>query len=338
MIKELMDFYEPEKIVHRDKQIKKIKKVFDNFKKFGLAENILCQGVSGSGKTLVIKNIISKENKEDYVFVSGGKKTTTFKILKTIFDLNYNTEERILSEGIEQLKKKSKIIIIDEVYKIRDIKFFFDDLNTIYRETACPIILFSNEIELIDKMPDDARLTLFFKRNVFTSYNATELKDILKERLKLIDIKNMKIPDSALNLICAVVTKGGDCSARMTLTLLRECILKNKFSKEDILKFKEEITDQDLGLWISGLNPLEQKFLKAILDLQSTREEITSPEILQKIGGIHLPKVSNLITIFEGYGILKTEYKNLGQRGGRRRIIKFSSIEMFKKLDKLVPI
>ncbi len=330
-----MEFYEPEKILHRSKQIKKIKEFFNNFEKFGVAENLLCQGVSGSGKTLIINNIL-KTQEGKYIYVDGAEIKSTFKILRILFDVNYNNLERVLGEGIRKLKENPKVLVIDEIQKIEDLERFFDCLNVIYRKTGSPMILISNKIDLISQMPDDARLTLFFERNTFRSYNAVELKDIINSRLKLIKIKNMEIPEGAVNLICAEGSKEG--SARITLNLMRKCILKNKFDYQNILKFKEEIEDENLKFWIDGLNQIEKTFLKKILNLKATNKEITSPEILREMGGIYLPKISLLITNFENYGILKTEYKNLGRGGGRRRTIDFSSNEMFKKLDKLMPI
>ena len=58
MIIELSDDYIPEKILHRDSQIKEIKKIFKNFKKLGMGTNLVILGVTGSGKTCLIKKII----------------------------------------------------------------------------------------------------------------------------------------------------------------------------------------------------------------------------------------------------------------------------------------
>jgi len=50
MIRELTESFNPKKVLHRKEQIKVIDAVFKNFNKFGMASNLLIQGVTGSGK------------------------------------------------------------------------------------------------------------------------------------------------------------------------------------------------------------------------------------------------------------------------------------------------
>jgi len=78
MLKELTEYYAPKKILHRDSQIKAIKNVFKNFEKNGIASNIFLMGVTGSGKTTIIKKIIDEE--DGNIFGSGATTKTSFKI------------------------------------------------------------------------------------------------------------------------------------------------------------------------------------------------------------------------------------------------------------------
>jgi len=47
-MEEFTDFYIPKEILHRNKQIKEIKEIFDNFKKFNHGTNLSILGVTGS--------------------------------------------------------------------------------------------------------------------------------------------------------------------------------------------------------------------------------------------------------------------------------------------------
>ena len=120
MIKELTEFFIPLKILHRENQIKKIKSIFKNFQEQGIAENLLVQGVTGSGKTAVITKVVYDED-GGHIFISGASTKTAFRTLKAIVDLKYNTADRLLSEGIRKLNQSPKIIIIDEINKIKDL-------------------------------------------------------------------------------------------------------------------------------------------------------------------------------------------------------------------------
>ncbi len=332
MIKELTEFYTPKKILHRDTQIKTIEKVFDTFKEFGMASNLLIQGYSGSGKTTVVDMIVSKKN--NHVFVSGASTATTCKTLKAIFDLNFNTEERLLNEGIKQLKKNPKIIIIDEVNKIRDVRFLFDDLNTIYRATACPIILISNKRTLIQQMPEDAKLTLFFDKIEFEPYNAIELKEIVRDRLDAIENKNIpQVPEGALSHICAFGRLKG--SARVALDITLKCILSNDFSQKYVVSLVDKIEAEDWEDWGRKLIQTERLFLQHLLLLLSQKKKVMSSDMLAKMNNLSPSRISQLIGTFEDYGVIKLERQNMGRAGGRTTLISFASNEIQEQLEKL---
>lgn len=332
MIKELTEYYIPEKVLHRDEQTKEIEAVFKNFKKQGMASNILIQGVTGSGKTTVINKIIQKENNS--VFGSGSTTKTSFRTLRAMFDINCNTNERLLTEIVSRLHQTPKIIIIDEVNKIQDRNNLFNDLNTIYRETGCPIILITNKRTIREEMPDDARLTLMFDRVDFPAYNAIELFDIIKSRLDLLQEKAPKIPQGSLRKICAI--GGKEASARVVLQITLKCLLANNFTETYIDKVRKNLEREDWKDFFINLKPTEKDFLRNLVDLKA-RGTIIKPSSISK-AMIHFTpaRISQLITAFEDYGIVETKWRNQGRGGGRARIIDFSNDHMFKVFDELV--
>lgn len=334
MIKELTEYYTPTKILFRDSQIKEITNVFRNFKEQGMASNLLIQGVTGSGKTTVIKRIIDEE--DNNVFGSGSTTKTSFKTLRAMFDLNCNTNERLLTEIIIKLQKEPKIIIIDEVNKIQDRQNLFNDLNTIYRETGCPIILITNKRTIREEMPDDARLTLMFDKVEFPAYNAIELQGILKGRLELLKEKVAEVNEGAISLICAI--GGRESSARVVLLITLKCILANDFSQEHINKVRKNMEREDWKDFVLQLKPTEKDFLKHLLYFKAQGKSVKPSDISKKMVNFTPARVSQLITAFEDYGIIESSYKNKGRAGGRTRVINFVNDEVYRTLDELIEI
>lgn len=332
MIKELTEYYEPKNIIHREKQIDKIRGVFQTFKTNGMALNILIQGVTGSGKTTVIQRIVQEENNN--LFASGSATKTAFKTLKALFDLKCNTIDRLLTDAINKLKRDPKILIIDELNQIRDTSNLFDYLNTIYRATNCPIIIISNKRTIIDEMPEDARLTLFFDKVDFPAYNAPELFDILKDRLEAIETPLPTIPEGHLRKICA--WGGREGSARVVLLITFKCILANDFSEEYIDGVRSSLEKADWEDFVKSLIPTEREFLRGLIDLGSEKRMLKSADLLKMMKKYTPARISQLINSFEDYGIIKSEHKNLGRGGGRMRLVTFVSDEIYAKLEGLV--
>lgn len=333
MVKELTEYFLPEKILYREEQIKQIKKVFDTFNNFQIGSNLIIRGVTGSGKTTVIKKVMNGE--KNVLFASGSTTITSFKTLKALFDIKCLTIEKLITEAINKLKKNPRILVIDELNKIREIKELFNILNTIYRETNCPIILISNDLTLVNEIPEDARLTLFFEKVDFPAYNAIELKGIIQDRLNLIKRDLPEIPEGALEFICAIAGKEG--SARVALNITMKCILSDDFSHEYIESVRKTLEIQDWKDFIQGLIPTEKEFLKILLNICSQKGSASSSEILIQLKKFTPSRISQLTDTFEhNYGLIKSEHKNLGRGGGKIRLISFASEEIYQRLDFLI--
>jgi Cdc6-like AAA superfamily ATPase len=336
MIKELTEYYEPKKVVHRKNQIESIRNLFKNFKIFGISKNILIRGYTGSGKTTVVSRVI-KEEEGNYVIANGSETKTTFKTLKCLFDVRCNTSEKLIGEAVRTLKENPKVIVIDEVNKVRDSQNLYGDLNTIYRRTGCPIILITNKINLITSLPDDVRLTLFFERVEFPSYNALELYDIVKERIDEIKKRMQipKIPEGSLRKICAI--GGKEASARTVLNITLRCLQTNNFSEDYIDEVNRNFQREDLREFILGLNHTEKEFLKNLVFLGMKKKEISASEIWKTMSNLTPARISQLIDIFQNeHQIIKSFHRNLGRSGGRSRIVKFVSEDIYFDLENAV--
>ncbi len=341
-LNQFIDVYQPEKIYHREEQISKLSLLFQNFLNFQFASNVMLLGVTGSGKTTILKKVIKEY--DNCLYISANQSKTSFKILKDL-NLSENTQfSEVIKDIINYLKANPKIIVIDELNKVTDIPTFFDDLNTIYRETNVPIILATNNQTILGQIPEDAKLTLFFDKIRLPAYNSHELYDIAKGRIsQLPEELQEEISETSLRYICAISAKQG--SARVMLDLLRRCIISHNFSEDFIDKLTKEDEREEWSLCISSLNETEKNFLVCLVDIieKKVREglegSVTTSEIKDYIVNLSPSRISQLITTFsEDYGMIKTEYVQKGRAGGRYRTIYFSSHDTFTKIMDVLDI
>jgi Cdc6-like AAA superfamily ATPase len=352
MLRELTESYSPEEILFRGEQVERITNLFKTFKKYGLAENIFIQGFSGSGKTSTITNVFNKVGNNSFIQASGSQSHTCYKLLKALFDLNCNTLERAMADGIKKLKESPKIIIIDEINKLKnndEIKQLFNTLNTIHRETDCPIIILTNiSVNHLNQiMPDDARLTLSFEIVRFPSYTPQELVGILESRLNLIKKKNseINIPEGRINYIAAMTKSEAEGSARESIIITRKCILQNDFSDENVLKCIEGILEQDEKDFLLNIPETERRFLKAIVEIRDLNIVLNSSNffkvllenstIFKSDENFGMSRISQIISSFDEHRFLTTETENLGRSGGLRRKIKLNK-DYLNKIENLI--
>ena len=231
-LREAMEDFKLDEIPFRAEQIGRVEEVFKNYKKFQVAPNLILTGVTGSGKTFCLQKLLLRYPGE-HIFISASKKKRSNQILSLISGEDIRRVDTILEKTIERIKKEKKIIIIDELNKLEDLKTFFDDINTIYRETEVPIILITNNPLLIETMPEDARLTLFFEKVGFKPYDAHQLGEICQRIVSRLPPELIKgMGEATISLICARAAKSG--SARRAIDLLRKCILNQRFDESEI--------------------------------------------------------------------------------------------------------
>lgn len=329
MILQLTEEYIPEKILHRQDQIGKIREVFRNFKKSGMAENLVILGVTGSGKTTIVKKVIEDENNSIYINCNEHK--TTFRILQSICGAKVKTQAEILGKTIEYLKENPRVIILDEVDKASNILSLMNDLNTIWRKLMIPIIIITPRRTIMNLIPTDVKKTLWFNRISLSSYNSAELLDILNERLSMIDLDLRFLDEGKKSFICAIASQQG--SARVLMNILIRCIQSNNFSQTFIKEIYNNMIKEDWLGFIDELNETEKKFVKVALG-ECNDENWVSSESLQKKMNLSAGRISQIVGTLERYDVIISKHENKGRAGGRRRFIKFSSKDAYNTINK----
>lgn len=336
-IEPLLSSYQPKKILHREEQIEKIESTFKLFEDFGSGDNLIIKGISGGGKTCVIKNLIQKLNNDNHLYFSAdGIKNSKELWKKLIGEKKYSAKSYsdVLENIVNNLTKKRKILVIDEINRLKNLTEFFDDLNFIFRRTSIPIILITNKADFSSNMEEDVKKTLFFREVIFPAYNSEQIKDILNDRLSLIsDDFKKNFADEIKNYICALASK--ESSIRNCLDLSRSCIINQKFTRKYVDSVVQEIYHMEWESFYNGLSSLEKRFLRYIYDLYSKGTKKISTKDINSYFDLDVTpsRISQIVTTFEhDYAIIETKKRNLGKKGGSFREILVNH-NMFLKLQ-----
>lgn len=338
---------EPDNILFRDSQMDEINETFKRAKSGDSPKNLFIHGVPGSGKTTAVK-IIKDNNGNNWIYISGEQCNTAHGILRGITDLTFNTRERLLSEAIIKFNKNNLGIIgiiIDELNKMKrveEIRWLFNDLNTLFRETKkkIPIVIITNKTisETERFIPKDALDTLQLNKVEFPSYNSIEMAGIIEDRLRLIKEKynlEIEIPEGFLNYLCAIISRDYDGSLRTAFYVFSECIRFNSFNQEDVNKILKKIQGEEFEKCFSNLPQQEKKFLATlILICNGENKEIGISYLTEKITSLFPQRISQLINSLEDQGYLKRGTPEMKGRG-RNRYIKFTREDIFQKVSKL---
>ena len=206
----LQSNYIPQSISHRDEQIKNVASILAPCIKLDKPSNLFIYGKTGSGKTLTIKYVTNKLKE------LASQKEIPLKIfyinckLKKIADTEYRlliqlayelgksipptglpTDEvyKIFFNIIDQ-KEQLLIIILDEIDQLikrngDSILYNLTRINTELKKSQISIIGISNNLTFIDELDPRVKSSLSEEEIIFPPYNALQLKNILKERVKL---------------------------------------------------------------------------------------------------------------------------------------------------------
>jgi len=237
----VLDFdYVPEKLFHRDEQLRHLAHMFKPTLS-RIAQNVVIKGPVGCGKTVIAKKFCTKlvqltrENGDitEYVHINCRKRSTDAMALLGIlnhFDSRFPDRGFSVQEMIEVLRKQLKrrdaqlIVVLDEadallkksgtnlIYSLTR----FSDENSIDK-TPISLILISQKD--VFSMMDASSISTFRRSNVLTlnKYSRNELYDIIRQRMDLAFHKGT-VHEDCIDLIADISSEWGD--ARFAIELL----------------------------------------------------------------------------------------------------------------------
>lgn len=326
MIIQLMDEYIPKEVLHRQEEINEIRQIFSNFEKLGMGSNTAILGVTGSGKTTIIKTV-REEFRDSCMYINCAETQTPFKTLQAICQKKVKTQSAVLQACIEYIRESPKILILDELDKVGNLVKLMNDINTIYRKTGIPIIVVTLKRNLIESMPSDVKKTLLFDKITLRAYNQPELKDIFKSRLRDISVQLPEFDEGTINFICAMSARQG--SARVLLNIMLKCIQKNDYSQDYISEIYEASVREDWVSFVGSINDTQKRFLWSLIEVCDAQREASAETLERMMKNLTGARISQLINEFEKYNVTKSRLENLGRAGGRRRLVRFTCKETY---------
>lgn len=368
--------YSPESILHREEQISQVAKVLACSLRMEKPSNLFIYGKTGTGKTLVVKYVSNQLLKR------AEEARTPLKIiyinckLKKVSD----TEYRILSELINQLGEKIPatglptdvvyrkfidiidetkslfILILDEideaVKKIGD-EFLYNltRLNSELLNSQISFVGISNDLTFLDSLDPRVRSSLSEEEIVFSPYNAFQLQDILRDRVKKAFKKNVVKPGVIEKIAAIAAKEHGD--ARRAIDLLRisaelaERDGKNRLTLEYIDKAIHKL-ERDKILDLVETQPKHhQLVLLSIINLheKNKEEKIFTGDIYNKYSDLASTlklepltqrRVSDIIAELDMLGLINAKVISKGRYGRTREIKMNLPLSLISKIKSIV--
>ena len=235
--------YVPERLVHRERQMDRLRMIFRPVLESGVSQTALLIGNVGTGKTATSKRFcldLVREGNErgrpmDFVVVNCRQRNTEAAVLLrlvTHFDERFPDRGFSTMEMLRALRKHVEtrglhlVVVLDEadvllrrgagdlIYQLSR----FDE-EKIGGRASLSLMLVSQKY-LLDLL-DPASLSTFRRANTikFDRYAAAELRDIVAERVKLA-FHPGAVPDESIDLIADISAEFGD--ARFAIEILEK--------------------------------------------------------------------------------------------------------------------
>ena len=320
--------YIPTRILHRDKQQELVTQALLPLYKKSIPPNLLVYGKPGTGKTLVIKKVLTQiQNRVDKnshqikiattnakdqsnlynVLVDLGrqlglksKKTTNDKLWLPSTGLSISEVFNRILYIIEK-NKINTVFLIDEIDHLaklidktgKDILYSITRANLKLKNGSLSLIGISNDVRFKEQLDPRVISTLSEEELVFPAYVTNEIKEILEDRIPLAFEEN-SISGGALNL-CASMACREHGDARRAIKLL-DVAAKTAELNQDV-----SITDEHIRL-------AAQK-----IEIDKESQQLNAFSLHEKLLVITIMKSPNISTgdVYAGYkSLCKITHQN----------------------------
>jgi len=354
--------YIPNTLPHRDVQIKNIAEKTACALLGDTPPSFLCYGQTGTGKTATIRYVSQKlayqsaTIKPWWIYINCNVVSTPYRILAHIYN-TISRCEKIPPTGLPKdiiFKKLLGILdsivgnsicflVLDEIDILvnkkggNEILYNLLRLNENLDRCKTSLIGISNILKFREYLDPRILSSLGEEHIVFPSYDASELRDILKERSKIAFFEGVLKED--IIPLCAALAAKEHGDARKALQLLRKAgeiaeRAQNKFvTSKHLEKAQEDLESDYIKEYIRGMPLQAQLVLTSIYliskfnpnhiiisgDIYDVHSEIRA--LIPGVRQLTKRRISDYINELALAGIISADIKSMGHYG-RTKIIK----------------